>query len=588
MDITKHLDSIRNGAFSLFDFFKKESNNQVGLFFGNIEKEIVLGRTTNTAFYGNGFTFRNETVFRWKKNNGKVVIAPENEANPHILIVGSSGFGKSTLLKSLIIDIAAYNIPIILFDGHNEHEELIKWLGGNVYNVNYSGINIMSLDGLSVNKRIGELTRFLSSVYKFGYLQEGILHNALYYTYRKFCLSFDSTFIDRTPTLKDLANELMIFSKNSKNFSEKERIEHVRQRIMGLTKGMPSGNYLDMGKINGVNSFSMKDMGGGETKFIYIHEIVRRIYGNMKTNKREQGICFYIIIDESKFAVENTGDILSDMITESRKFGYGIIIVSNSAKSFSESIVSNASIFLSFCMREPKELAYISSILGGDSQKASMIKQSLYGAKKYEAIMVSYSNSTPLFIHTPTVRKISEKMRSREALPIKTDLECESVLKSIKNPVLVEELVKITGQNKLLVNKILESGKVDKFEFRTGDKTELWIRCQNKSVSIEHEVSLIKILEFLRADGISCYLNHGGGPDIIAYSGEERIAIEYETGKKNIEKTSIMLKERQKLFRKTIVIVNNDAYKFYKEYFSGKNIIILSNNDIGIIPSHVK
>lgn len=49
-----------------------------------------------------------------------------------------------------------------------------------------------------------------------------------------------------------------------------------------------------------------------------------------------------------------------------------------------------------------------------------------------------------------------------------------------------------------------------------------------------------------------------------------------------------MLKERQKLFRKTIVIVNNDAYKFYKEYFGGENMIVLSNNDIGIIPSHVK
>jgi energy-coupling factor transporter ATP-binding protein EcfA2 len=578
-----------NGAFSLFDFFKKESNSKGGLFFGNIEKEIVLGRTTNTAFYGNGFTFRNETAFKWKKGNGKVIIAPENEANPHILIVGSSGFGKSTLLKSLIIDIAGSNIPIILFDGHNEHEELIRRLGGNVYNVNYSGINIMSLDGLSVNKRISELTRFLSSVYKFGYLQEGILHNALYYTYRKFCSSLDSAFIDRTPTLNDLANELAVFSKNSKNFSEKERIEHVRQRIVGLVKGMPSENYLDINRINGINSFSIKDMGEGETKSIYIHEIIARIYGNMKTNKREQGILFYIIIDESKFTMENTGDILSNMITESRKFGYGIIIVSNSARSFSESIVSNASIFLSFCMREPKELAYISSILGGNSQKASMIKQSLYSAKKYEAIMVSYNNSTPLFIRTPTVGKISEKMNGREVLPIKNDLEYAAILEPVKKPVLVEELIKNIGQdNELLINKILESGKVDKFEFTTGDKTELWIRRQNKSVSIEHEVLLIKILKSLRAGEISCHMNLGGGPDIIAYLGKERIAIEYETGKKNIEKTSIMLKERQKLFRKTIVIVNNDAYKFYKEYFGGENMIVLSSNDIEIISGYIK
>ena len=108
------------------------------------------------------------------------------EPNPHILISGMSGFGKSMFFKSVLMDVAKAGIACMIFDGHNEHEKAVQGLGGTVHDSRNGGINILSLDGATVADRTAELTGLLGNVYKLGHIQSTKLGQCLRYTYRRF------------------------------------------------------------------------------------------------------------------------------------------------------------------------------------------------------------------------------------------------------------------------------------------------------------------------------------------------------------------------------------------------------------------
>ena len=56
---------------------------------------------------------------------------------------------------------------------------------------------------------------------------------------------------------------------------------------------------------------------------------------------------------------------------------------------------------------------------------------------------------------------------------------------------------------------------------------------RNGSASIEHEVHVIKIKEELGKRKInSAIIDNSNGPDLVAYANSKKIAIEYETGRK--------------------------------------------------------
>jgi hypothetical protein len=51
--------------------------------------------------------------------------------------------------------------------------------------------------------------------------------------------------------------------------------------------------------------------------------------------------------------------------------------------------------------------------------------------------------------------------------------------------------------------------------------------------------------------------NSSYGPDIVAFYGGRRIAIEYETGSKSIESSARMIESRSRDYFKTIVVTND-------------------------------
>lgn len=122
-----------------------------------------LKPTSSDAFYfGTGLFKKNET-FSWR---------PDFEENPHLLIWGASGSGKSYLLREIISYLHCQNKHIHLVDLHGDLEtpgDNTLQFGGHIAGLRY-GINPFQFDSSSVNAGPKSQIPIIVSMFRSTYL----------------------------------------------------------------------------------------------------------------------------------------------------------------------------------------------------------------------------------------------------------------------------------------------------------------------------------------------------------------------------------------------------------------------------------
>ncbi|MGC8669614.1 MAG: ATP-binding protein [Candidatus Micrarchaeia archaeon] len=515
---------------------------------------ITLGSSISILEKSHFLTFQNQKYpssdyhYVWKRMKKRIIIPINKEPNPHMVIAGMSGQGKSTLLKSMLHDIHRSDIPCIIFDSNNEHESVVKSIGGTVIDASTSGINLMELGGSPIGSRIDELTSLLSEVYGLGYLQATKLNSCLWYTYmHKGARSRQDSYLDEEPTINDLLEELSIFIRKAGTKQEYNTLRNMYQKLSGLRLSAFQQSSISIEATSkGISSLSLAGMQNDKAKLIYINELLRRLYKEMHSKSIEHGLSMYIILDESQLIMgnENGSAVIGDIIEEGRKFGFGTIIISHMASRLDKRIIANASIFMSFHAKEPGEINYVSSILSGaQPEMQASIKNKLYHLDKHEAILLSSTYKKPVLIMT-------KKLFASET---HSDLRAR-MLQMLSEPMRYEKLCSILqAYSKVDIDNSIEGLSREGLLSSRSIDGDLWLMKHSNSISIDHEVNILKIKEKLDKCGISGYINRSyRGPDIVV----GKVALEYETGLKNIKSTEKMLSNRG-VYSKVIVIVDD-------------------------------
>jgi len=563
---------------SLIGFVAEGNSNYMKLRFGRCR--YMLGTRASMALNVRR-PFLELQSGAWRGKHGDLCISPKFEPNPHIVISGMSGFGKSTLFKSLLLDVRKFGVSCIIFDAHDEHSGIVRGLHGSAHNAMYSGINILALDGASVSERISELTRLFKEIYGLGYIQATKLSECLWYTYRKAGARGRS---DRTltssPSIRELLDELNIFIRNSKTVGERNTLLHLKDRMSLLNSSAFSGSSLDTKDIsNGLHSFSLANMKSKEAQLIYVGELLSRLYANMHDGKRDNSLRLYIMIDEAQFLVDNSGNnsIIAKLIEEGRKYGVGVIIVTHAASTLNRKIMANSSTFVTFYAREPSEVSYISKLLSGNNQSAVDAVRNRIGAlKENEAILISGRFRSPVVIETPKFDDLPEI-----ELGIVSDSETAGLLSTIaRKPIRLHSAPQKTQSADL--SKLIAAGMIDRFTLDFDGKKEDWLMLHNNSISIEHEVWVAKLSELLTSANITNrIIDNSNGPDIMVLHNGKRIAVEYETGSKSSESTAKMIDARVKSYDEIIMVVNDNSFARYANSFKNNGLKIIPVDEAG-------
>jgi DNA helicase HerA-like ATPase len=268
------------------------------------------------------FYFGNFISWKWHRPMFARAFKLGVRMNPHIVITGESGGGKSNACRLLIKELCNSGSSIIALDPNGDYLGIADSINADVYDSSRYGINIFDLDGASEAERISELMTVLARRLKLGHVQSALLKKCIGYSY------WIMKARNRTPTLKDVLYTIRVFEKRSGG-SELRILGTLFERLSLLNTNAVLKN-IEIEKVMKRNSiFLLSTLHTEEAQSVYMEVLLRKIYSRMMGSGYSRKP-LYLIIDEARKI--SGSRVLGRLTAEGRKYGIGIITVSQRAR----------------------------------------------------------------------------------------------------------------------------------------------------------------------------------------------------------------------------------------------------------------
>ena len=329
--------------------------------------------------FSGGVILFNQFLYQIRKEN--------NRNNANMIILGTSGSGKSTAAKLLLRSHIRNGCQIVAIDPENELEEMTKTFGGDTIDIGKGGeyglINplevIIDTDDEEINGGLGYtvLTRTLQSLRAFmkyydPSIEEDVLNmfsEIVQDTYKRFGIDFNTDFSKFTsvdyPTFSDvyatIRGRLMALTEQSR---EKDIIQRLELKIRPLIKELKF--YFDGKTTITADSdfmvFNIKEFMNSDTN------IRNALFFNIL--KYAWGLCLdssvntILMVDEAHVLLgtnnEQGADFLAQVQRRARKYNTGTIIITQQPSDFSspaiitqgKAIFDNSSYYLVMGLRK--------------------------------------------------------------------------------------------------------------------------------------------------------------------------------------------------------------------------------------------
>ncbi len=323
--------------------------------------------------FSGGVILFNQFLYQIKKEH--------NRNNANIILLGTSGSGKSTAAKLLIRTGIRNNNQIVVIDPEGELEEMTRLYGGDFIDLGKGGefgmINplevILDADEDEIKQGLGYtvLTRTIQTVKAFlkyydPTIEEDVVNifsEVLQETYRRFNISFDTDFTKFTskdyPTFKDVYATVRgkILSMPEKTH-EKEILEKLELKLRPLIKELKyffDGHTTISPRSNFI-VFNIRELMNTDTniKNSLFFNILKYAWG-LTLNKNINTI---LAVDEAHVLLSGNNTLGADFLAQvqrrARKYNTGTIFITQQPTDFCDpsvitqgkAIFDNASYYL--------------------------------------------------------------------------------------------------------------------------------------------------------------------------------------------------------------------------------------------------
>ncbi|MUN28280.1 ATP-binding protein [Sulfuracidifex metallicus] len=363
--------------------FSITSTSGSGINIGKVTK-VLLKSSTSFRFRGNSYT--------WIKANQEFKVNLKESKNYNSVIVGSSGSGKSFLVKWIIRQL---NVSFTIFDLHGEYPSE----GAKKIDMSKVSVNPLSLNNTSPKKRSLEVAYMIKSIFNLGNLQTIDMFNLISETYFESGIEEEDprTWNQKPPTFRDVLLYLERKKKLSTSTQDINRLSSLEPYLLFLSTEVFSRDSVNLEEIfegNFVLDFS--SVSANEIKYIMIETILRNLRDYM-LRRGQSDFWKVFVLDEAPFVLsKETGrDIVERIFAEGRKFGIGMIVVSQSVE-YVKKLMNNSASFFIFQLSEPNEVDYIVRFLAGDSEAYTLIHDTALSLQTGE--FLTRSNRGDIFL----------------------------------------------------------------------------------------------------------------------------------------------------------------------------------------------
>ena len=294
------------------------------------------------------------------EENELVTWKPKTQANQHLVSVGMSGTGKTTVVRTILHQLELQNVPLIIFDLHDDFEAKKK--------INFSDITInpLELDGLTPKEKAIEFAYICKRIFGLGDQQENKLREAIVHCYQARGIDQldKSTWIIQPPTLHDI-NEFLEVNRDGKTVDTllgRVKFFHRVELFMSETR-CP---FQDM--FNGSTVIKLIEFSDNPDLQTALCEIfLNKLLFTVKKAGQSK-LRAYCVIDEAHILDDGKDSYRSPLVKiarEARKYGLGLIMASQMPKDFSKSVLHNTATIISLKFNAREEAKAISDQMFG-------------------------------------------------------------------------------------------------------------------------------------------------------------------------------------------------------------------------------
>ncbi|BEP17548.1 hypothetical protein PYJP_09000 [Pyrofollis japonicus] len=365
--------------------------------------EIVAVLQRNPLIRYNELKIETKSTYKWALIYSEVLyrLNPETKENPHIIITGSSGSGKSFTAAVIAKSLSRVgNSPsILIIDPHGEYKDYVR--DALIVQADKYSINPLDLNGRSPRQRAIEVALIISSIFNLGPLQSRILEEAIIIAYesRGIIESDKETWKTAPPSLKDVAYILRKLAHNDKRADVVAMyIESLVSRIFGKTS-------ISINKLLEANKPIILDLSGLSERTwqqLFTELFLEKIYVYLKEKGITDKLRLIMIIDEAHLFARKTKrrNVVTNMAAELRKYGLSLILVTQKYDDVDDAILANIGTKIALRHTEPKTAKQVAEALasGIEQDELKVLVETLNIVPQGYAIIRDYYINKPLLV----------------------------------------------------------------------------------------------------------------------------------------------------------------------------------------------
>lgn len=324
---------------------------------------------------------------------------PEKEKNPHFLVVGTSGAGKTETVKAVVLELKRQGIPSLIFDFHDDFSEL----GDAVIDVSQESFNLL-LPAIGQRPRdvSFQVADIIAKVYSLGIIQQSVVRDAIQTAYLNKGIPLDEKTDLRIdfPTFSDVKD--IIWHSDTKEAEKiRARCADIFQlRVFSNVEGELSfQELLKKTVVIDLHDFPTEDSKVAVSEF-FLNRLIYEFYKIGKSHTLRG----YLVVDEAHRLTYDESPV-DKLLRESRKYGYGVVLSSQRPSDFSQTTLANVGSALALQCNLVEDAKAIGNHIGAPYHEIKSLNQSGLG------FFWTTSRSVPEKI---MIRPISERLTEKE------------------------------------------------------------------------------------------------------------------------------------------------------------------------------